>query len=161
LLKKVGVFTVCILALSCDSPFSVDPFTLEKLLSAPEQIQIDSRSYRLEASLWRDFMPSCPPDGKPLTALILVTAIDQLPFPANVDADKLWIINGQQVWETEFSDEEIVQDPNRRHQLEKVARDGPKWGPDIYVEVVVKVKNYNNSNSYLLRASNQYIGATY
>ncbi len=106
-------------------------------------------------------MPSCPPDGRPLIALIWVTAIDQQPFPAMIDADKLWIINGHQVWETEFSNEKRPQDPNRLHQLEKVARDGPKWGPDIYVEVVVKIKNYNNFNSYLLRASNQYIGATH
>ncbi len=160
MLKKIGIFTVCILALSCDSPFSVDPLTLEMLLSAPEQIQIDARLYRLETYLWRDFMPPSHPDGEPLIALIWVTAIDQLPFPAKVDADKLWIINGQEVWETEFSDEEIPQNSNRMHQLVKIARDGPKWGPDIYVDVVVKVKNYNNFNSYLLRASNQYIGAT-
>jgi len=96
-----------------------------------------------------------------MIASICVTAIDQLPFPGTVDADKLWIINGQEVWETEFSDEEIPQDPNRMHQLEKVARDGPKWGPDIYVDVVVKVKDYANFRIYLLRASNQYIGATW
>ncbi len=161
MLKKIGIFAVCILALSCDSPFSIDLKALETLLSAPEQIQIGSRLYRLETYLWRDFMPSCPPDGQPMIASIRVTAIDQLPFPGTVDADNLWIINGQEVWETEFSDEEIPQDSNRRHQLVKIARDGPKWGPGIYVDVVVKVKDHANFRTYLLRASNQYIGATY
>lgn len=161
MLKKIVIFVVCIFVLSCKSPFSTDLKKLERLLSAPEQIQIDARFYRLETYLYRDFMPSSPPDGKPLIALILVTAIDQLPFPEMIDADKLWIINGQEVWETEFSDEERPQDPNRRHQLEKVARDGPKWGPGIYVDVVVRVKNSSNFRAYLLRASNQYIGATY
>ncbi len=161
MLKKISIFAVCILALSCDSPFSIDLKVLETLLSAPEQIQIDARVYRLETCLYRDFMPSCPPDGQPMIASICVTAIDQLPFPGTVDADKLWIINGQEVWETEFSEEEIPQEPNRTHQLVKIARDGPKWGPDIYVDVVVKVKDYSNFRTYLLRASNQYIGATW
>ena len=107
----------------------------------------------------RDFQPATPPDGKPLIALIRVIAIDLLPFPSTLDANRLWVINGQEVWEKEFSDEEIPTDPNRKHQLEKIARNGPKWGPGIYVDVVVRIIDYKNK-TYLLKASNQYIGRT-
>ena len=104
-------------------------------------------------------MPVSPPDGKPLIALVRIIAIDLLPFPSTLDANRLWVINGQEVWQTEFSYEERPTDPNRKHQLEKIARNGPKWGPGIYVDVVVRIIDYKNK-TYLLKASNQYIGRT-
>lgn len=130
MLKKLGATFFCILILSCKSPFS-PTIPLDTLLSAPEQIEIYGRICTLETYLWRDFMPgpNTPPDGKPLIALIRIIAIDLLPFPSTIDANRLWVINGQEAWETEFSDEEIPTSPNRKHQLEKIARNGPKWGP--------------------------------
>jgi hypothetical protein len=159
LIKKFVAILFCILIFSCNSPFN--PTNIDELLSFPEQIEINGRIYTLESFLWRDFMPGpdAYPDGRPLIALIWVTAVDLLQFPSNLDANRLWIINGQEVWETEFSYEERPQDPNRKHQKEKIARDGPKWGPDIYVDVVVKIIDSNN-RVYFLKASNQYIGRT-
>ena len=88
-----------------------------------------------------------------------MTAIDSLPFPSSIDATKLWVINEEEVLETKFTDEERPQYPQRKHQLEKVARNGPKWGPGIYVDVVVRIID-GRRNFYLLRASNQYISRT-
>jgi hypothetical protein len=105
-------------------------------------------------------MPPSPPDGRPLIALIWLTAIDSLAFPFSIDANRLWIVNDDLVWETEFSYEERPKNPNRIHQLEKVARDGPKWGPNIQVEVIVRIIDVEN-NTYLLRAHDQWIDATF
>jgi len=162
--KFISLFATVFLLLffhSCKSPFSpISPTDIDALLSSPEQVEINSRRYTLETYLWRDFMPGdSPPDGKPLIALIRIIAIDLLPFPSTLDANRLWVINGQEVWETEFSDEQIPTNPNRKHQLEKIARNGPKWGPGIYVDVVVRIIDYKNK-TYLLKASNQYIGRT-
>lgn len=159
MLKKLGVVVVCMLISGCRSPFSPTVPTIDMLLSSPEQIEINGRKFTLETYLWRDFMPPTPPNGRPLIALIWVTAVDLSPFPSTLDANRLWVINDQEVWETEFSDEEIPKDPNRKHQLEKIARNGPKWGPDIYVDVVVRIIDYKNK-TYLLKASSQYIGRT-
>lgn len=160
-LKKLITFTALIylLLIGCNL-FESTGSSTQDLLEAPKQIEIDGREYILETYLWRDFMPICPPDGQPLIALIRVTAIDSLPFPSSINADRLWIVNDELVWETEFSDEELLQNPNREHQLEKIARDGPKWGPNIQVEVIVRVI-YEENNTYLLRASDQWIGATF
>jgi hypothetical protein len=133
--------------------------SIPDLLDAPEQIEIDGREYILETFLWRDFMPVSPPDGQPLIALIWITAIDSLAFPSTIDANRLWVINDELVWETEFSFEERPDDPNRIHQLEKIARDGPKWGPGIQVEVIVRVTDSQDS-TYLLRAADQWIYRT-
>jgi len=156
--KKLWFVLILFLISGCKGPFSPVP-TIEMLISSHEQIEVDGRKYILEAYLWRDFMPISPPDGKPLIALIWVTAVDLLPFPTTLDADRLWVINGQQVWEAEFSNEELPENSDRKHQLEKIARSGPKWGPGLYVDVVVRIVDCKNKE-YLLRASKQYIGRT-
>jgi hypothetical protein len=126
-------------------------------LSAPEQVEIDGRKYVLETYMWRDFMPMCPPDGKPLIAIIWVTAVDSLEIPSSLGANRLWIIKDKEVWETKFTDEQ--HQPYYDFQLEKIARDGPKWGPKIQVDVVVRLVDKGNK-TYLLKASNQWIGRT-
>ncbi len=158
--KKIITFAVagCILIPGCKLFESPVP-SIQDLLAAPEQIEIDGREYILETYLWRDFMPISPPDGKPLIALIWVTAINSLEFSSSIDANRLWIINDELLWETGFSGEERPDNSNREHQLEKVAREGPKWGPQIQVEVVVRVTDGEN-NTYLLRAPDQWINRT-
>lgn len=150
---------ICILTPGCKLFESSGP-SIQDLLAAPEQIEIDGREYILETYLWRDFMPPCPPDGQPLIALIWVTAIDSLAFPSTIDANRLYIVNGELLWETEFSGEDRPDNPNREHQLEKIAREGPLWGPNVQVEVIVRVIDGENK-TYLLRASDQWIGATF
>jgi hypothetical protein len=147
---------VMLAACSCKSPLAPD---LEDLTAAPEAIVISGRAYTLETYLYRDFMPISPPDGQPLIAVIRVTAEDRKPFPSNLDADQIWVIRSKDIWEAKLSSGSSSGDPTRQHQLEKVAQDGPKWGPGIYVDVVVRVVE-SNGKGYLLRASNQYIART-
>jgi hypothetical protein len=161
LLKKLSLLLACILVSGCGADKPTKPtLPIDILLSAPEQVEIEGRKYVLETSLWRDFMPICPPDGEPLIALIWVTATDSLEFPSSINADRLWVIKDHEVWETKFSNEARPKEPYRKHQLEKIARDGPKWGPRIQVEVVVRISE-KNKGTYLLRASNQRIGGVF
>ena len=74
--------------------------SVDELLSAPEEIEIDNRRYVLDVFLWRDFMPFCPPNGRPLIASISVTATDSLEVPKSIDVDRIWIVNGSDVWES-------------------------------------------------------------
>ncbi len=159
-LKRLIIFTLIIYILiqGCKLFESSGP-SIQDLLASPEQIEIDGREYILETYLWRDFMPVSPPDGQPLIALIWVTATDSLAFPSSIDASCLYIVNDEQLWETEFSEEDRPENPNREHQLEEIARFGPKWGPNIQVEVIVRVVDGEN-NTYLLRAADQWIYRT-
>ncbi len=128
----------------------------DAIVLAPGLVEVASREYTLETYLWRDFMPISPPDGKPLIAIARVTAVDPEPFPEDLDADKLYIIYGDEVWVTDFSDESRPVLPD--HQLDKVARDGPKWGPGVTVDVVVRL--LGGGETWLLRASDQMIERT-
>jgi len=139
-------------------PQSCGHYSLNVLRTAPEHIEIDNREYVLETYLWRDFMPISPPDGKPLIAIAWITAVDSQPFPSSLDADLLWVINEDEIWKEKCSIKREL-GARRQHQLEIIAREGPKWGPGIYVDVVVRIIDEEN-NIYLLRAEDQLIGRT-
>lgn len=153
--RKLALALVVLLSVECWGPFSPEKPSLDDLVSAPETIAIEGRIFTLETYLWRDFMPGSGPVGRDLIALIWVTAVDRQPFPASVDADRLWVVFGKEIWETEFSREERPQEPYRLHQLEKIARNGPKWRPSVEVDVIVRIVHF--SGKYLLRASHQRI----
>ncbi len=134
-------------------------YPLDELLTAPEQIEINGREFVLETALWRDFMPGpqAPPDGSPLNVIAYVVAIDSLSFPTSLDADLLWVIKDDaDMWVTALESEM----PTHNYELKKSAQDGPKWGPDIYVDVAIRVVD-QDGRTYLLRAADQLIGATY
>lgn len=131
--------------------------SVDELLSAPEQIEIDDRQYILGAYLNRDFMPSIQPDRSSLVASVTINATDLQEFPSSIDANMLWVIKSpEEIWETTFTNED--RNPNYNYQLEKIARDGPKWEPNIQVDVVVRI--FHEGDKYLLKASNQTIHKT-
>jgi hypothetical protein len=156
MLRKSAFLAALFFLSGCSDPYSPDHPSLKGLLAAPDEITMDGRRLTLETYLWHNLMPGFGPVERPLLALIRVTAVDQLPFPSTVDADRLWIIYQSAIWETELS-ETITEGP---HQLSKMARDGPKWGPSVYVDVIVRIV-YISGKRYLLRASHQLIGAAY
>jgi hypothetical protein len=151
-------------AVGCsDDPFTgtlrpvVPTVPLDQLAAAPDTLAVAGCDLTLETYLWRDFMPISPPDGKPLIALIRVVEANQQEIPAGIDARYLWVVNGAQVWATTFSDEPRPETP--KHVLERIARNGPKWGPKIEVDVIVGVTTASG-DLYLLRAADQWIHRT-
>lgn len=153
------VMGICLLVFSC-SDLIAPSVPLEKLREAALVIEIQGRQYTLETYLWRDFMPGGNAGGSDLMAVIDITAVDKLPFPAEIDSSRLWVLKGEEVWETGFSEEQRPPDQAHLYQLRKIARNGPRWDTGIQVEVVVKVTSLGGT-SYLLRAAKQTIGATY
>lgn len=149
---------ICLLTLSCQGPLTPS-VPRQRLLEAPLQIEIDGRQYTLETYLWRDFMPPVNPVGSDLMAVVDITAVDKLPFPADIDSTKIYVVNGEEVWETGFAEELRPPDQAHLYQLREVARGGPKWDPGIQVEVVVRVIA-GSGEAYLLRASKQTIHRT-
>ncbi|MEE9293971.1 MAG: hypothetical protein V3W34_03260 [Phycisphaerae bacterium] len=128
----------------------------DRLLAAPEAVEIGGQTLTLETYLWRDFMPISPPDGKPLIATVTVVAKGATALPAGVSAVRMWVVNGRDVWEGKFSQDAAPPQPGR---LERTAREGPKWGPGIDVEVVVELTD-DEGNTHLLRAAKQKIDRT-
>jgi hypothetical protein len=109
------------------------------------------------ASLWRDFMPISPSDGKPLAGVLRIQTQDGSNIPADVAADTAWVLRGSDAWGTP------VTAPGERSAgpvYEVSFADGPKWGPNDTVDVVVRLRDAAGKVA-LLRAPQQPIGATY
>ena len=124
---------------------------------APRVVSVDGATLRLEASLWRDFQPISPPDGKPLIAGLRVITVDGAPIPSTLRADSVWIYNGSGVWAASVTEEQLR--TAGASFFDVVARNGPKWGPGIEVDVVVQLRDAAG-DAVLLQAPRELIGRT-
>ena len=158
-MTKVFAALAGLLIISCsDDGVSVPPdIPIQTLLTTPDTIVVENRKMYLSTFLWRDFQPVSPKDGKPLIALVYVTGVDTMQLPITISADAVWIVYNNQAWKSWLVNQDIPPADVKQNCLVKIARDGPKWGPYIYVDVIVRVRNGDGS-SQLLRASEQYIG---
>jgi len=163
-ISRIGtvlVFVLSLFSMGCskdgDSPSPIFPsVSAESLQNAPEEIVLEDQEYVLETYLWRDFMPVSPPGGKPLIALIRVIEKNGDPIAADLQLKYLWIVYGQDIWFTTFTDETP---PSPDNELHRIARDGPLWGPGVEVDVVVALKR-GDRPMRLLRAPDQWIYRT-
>jgi hypothetical protein len=124
---------------------------------APHIVSIAGVALSVDASLWRDFQPISPPDGKPLVAILAVRTIDGTPIPAGLTADSAWIHNGDLVWGVAVAEEQ----PRGvgASFFEVVARNGPKWGPGVAVDVVIQLRD-TAGRRFLVQAPRQLIART-
>lgn len=131
--------------------------TRDELLSAPETVIVDGHELALRTYMWRDFMPISPPGGKPLTAIFWVFSADSSELPEGLEVDAAWVVKDDEIWDAHLvGDEPPEQLP---YQLERIARDGPKWSPFIEVQAIVRLREANGK-THLLRASGQSIERT-
>jgi len=156
-LSNISIMFILLIAvlLSCGSNPG-GPSVPRDVLGAPHQVYIDGNSYGLETSLWRDFMPICPPGGTPLAVVIYAKEIHFQPIPDYIHCDLVWVINDNEVWQTELSEYDR---PDNLTLIKAYAGNGPKWEPGSKVDVVVRLID-NDLKYYLLKASNQPIGRT-
>ena len=159
LLVPAGV--VWALASACASEGVLGPPALVPVTSAlrdaPEEISLGGATVHLGTYLWRDFQPITPPDGKPLIAVLRVTSVDATAIPATLQADSAWVLNTDLAWAAAVREEQ----PRGASPsfFEVVARGGPKWGPGIYVDVVVRLHD-DAGRQVLLQARGQFINRT-
>ena len=144
-------------ACSGSSPTSPSPRPSD-LAAAPTRVVLAGKSLALNASLWRDFMPISPADGRPLTAVLQILSEDGADVPATVSADMVWILNGADTWSTVPLEERSRNETAPIYEL--VARDGPNWGPGSTVDVVVRLRDAGGRD-FLLRVANRPIQGTF
>ena len=161
LLRFLSITMIFILCFQISFAGSRKPkdYTPDQLEKAADTLMIHKVKLAIETYLWRDFMPQSPPDGKPLRAAITVVPVNQKFLPADIDADKLWIINGQEVWSATLKSVRENMPSGNLTKLEKMAREGPKWGPGISVTVVIQIID-QKGHSHLLKAKDQLIHRT-
>ena len=126
------------------------------LLAAPTTVRIGARLVRLDASLWRDFMPMAEPNGSPLSAVVRARTADGSAFPSNAHIVAVWIVRDPDVWTAAVADRSDALEPSTN---EVVATGGPKWGPGITVEVIARIRKVDGT-TILVRAPSRRINRT-
>src|SRR5258708_13837105 len=76
---------------ACAASDAIAPLPPDELRAAPLVIPIAGQTLSLEPSLWRDFPPSSPPNGRPLVAVLRVRSTDSTPLNATIHLDPFWI----------------------------------------------------------------------
>jgi hypothetical protein len=144
--------------------------SIKDLRNAPTEIVLDGRSLSLSAFPWRDFMPGTlnGPDGSPMMVALKVATTDKKPFPSGVRMDRAWVLFGEQVWETSKVRDQLNSPPYEKDSwiacsdspaCETTLRDGPKWGPNVFVDVVVRLTDKEGQH-HLLQVRKQCVTAT-
>jgi hypothetical protein len=80
--------TIALVAVGCHKV----PF--EDLWDAPQQMEIDGRTFTLDGGALRNYFPGGPnTSGSPLMAIVTMTGSDTtMPFPSTLHADRVWVI---------------------------------------------------------------------
>jgi hypothetical protein len=116
-----------------------------------DTLTIDSYRYSLDAYLWRDFMPISPPNGKPLISINWLINVDTIPIPANIELKQQYVIYNDSIW---IADYEAETHTTPSYKIEKISRNGPKWGPKIYVDIIAKISDTKTKTDYFLKRKN-------
>ena len=125
-----------------------------ELRSRPESIIMGSNYLILTTYMWRDFMPVAEENGSNLLCTIKLKDVDNVAISKSIKLNKLYVIKGDEIWTTNFS--KIKNDI--AYILEGIANNGPKWGPDIDVDVVCEFEN--SGTVYRILAKSQSINRT-
>lgn len=113
-------------------------------------------------------MPGSPgwgPNGSPLMVAVKITSADKQALPSGIRMERVWVLYGEESWEvSDLRGRKPGQDGDNEGWIrcstlpvcEVTVRDGPKWGPGVDVDVVVRLSD-SEGRTYLLQAPNQKI----
>ena len=149
---SIIVFTGC-----SDPIYPPTEIPLEELLSSPETVEIEDKNIILKTQIYLNLMPII--SETPMIVPIYLETIDSSDIPLTIDAISVYVINGNKIWKSYFSYEEPAPSDIKPYRIAKIARNGPYWEPNIFVDVVVALET--NNGSYLIIAKDQYLVAVY
>jgi len=147
----------CTLLGCSGSPSGPEVRPAPELRATPVRVTLGGQELVLETYLWRDFQPISPPDGKPLIGVLRIKAANGSAVPATTRATAAWVVLGSDVWATAVAEEQPRGTTGDAYEV--VIRDGPKWGPGVTADVVVRLRDAGG-NTVLLRAADQSIHRT-
>lgn len=124
--------TACDRAPTAPAPIPAPP----AIATAPITLTAGSVTLRLEAVAWRDFMPMSPSGGSMLFLIVRLRTASGEPLPDGIGVSTAWVVNGSMAWVTGPAPTGAPWGPD---VIELMATGGPRWGPDVPVDVAVKV----------------------
>jgi hypothetical protein len=132
----------------------VDSVFANELKSLPESITIGSNTIILSTYLWRDYMPISEENGSKMNCVNKLTEIKEQPILSTISLKKQYIVKDNEVWTAEYT--QIKHAPT--YIIEGYINGGPKWGPNIKVDVICEFEYLGVI--YRILAKSQYISKT-
>ncbi len=84
---------------------------------------------------------------------------NSIKIPDNISMVKQYVIYDDEIWETYYENEAPA--PNLPvYKMERISRNGPKWGPKIYVDVISQIHDSNTNKDYYIERKNVYVERT-
>ena len=162
MIKRLLVIVLALSFLSCESEDSTgigkEPFAQIRE-NAVETLTIGSNSFVLDAFLWRDFMPVSPENGKPMISINWLVSTNLVKIPDNISMVKQYVIYKDEIWITDYEDEAPT--PSLpEYKMERISRNGPEWGPKIYVDVISQIRDSKTNKDYYIKRKNVYVERT-
>ncbi len=126
----------------------------ESLRESPESISVGENNLTLSTYLWRDFMPVAEENGSKMMCVNTLVDGDSVAIPSSITLKKQYVIRNSGIWTADYSETKKKSD----YELEGSLRNGPKWGPDIEVDVVCEFEQ--SGITYRVLARSQVIHKT-
>jgi hypothetical protein len=124
-----------------------------------ETVKIGSNTFVLDAYLWRDFMPVSPENGKPMISINWLVDKNSVKIPDNITMVKQYVIYNDEIWIADYEDEAPA--PSLpEYKLERISRNGPEWGPKVYVDVISQIHDSKNKKDYYIILKNVFVNRT-
>ncbi len=161
---RISLFSIGILLIifSCEKNAELsgnivnDPELLNYLYEhATDTVLVANQQLFMETYPYRNFTPGVLPSERNnrLIVTLSIVNVDSLVITEKLKAIELFVIKGEQIWKSIPKD-----DNNYSPEFKKnlISRNGPEWGTDIYVDVVLKIEDLENSNyKYLISREQQ------
>ena len=155
--KRLFIIMVTVSLLGCKREETNKIEVLQK--NSVDTLIVGSSSFILDACLWRDFMPVCPPDGEPMISINWLISTNLAKIPDNISMVKQYVFYDNEIWISDYENEAPT--PSLpEHKMERISRNGPKWGPNIYVDVISQIHNSQNNEDYYIQRKNVYVSRT-
>ncbi len=143
-----------LLLMACQNNHSVEGADKS---SEPQELPMSASPLFLGTELFRNFQPMASSDGQPLVAVLTITSTlpDSSSYLNGIKVQSIKIVFGSKIWEPK--EWETRYPIGVQVGLEIVARNGPKWGPNVDVDVFV-VGSSPDGTPFTIEARKQNIG---
>lgn len=175
--KKLFIILVALSLYSCNRSDTDDSIKIDEEPMSGQVIKIDdeivqirtkavdiltigSDSFVLNVELSRNFTPFCPPNGRRMYSFNRLVGMDSEKIPDNIDMVKQYVMHGDSVWIAGYQGGASHIGSPECYKIEGVSNNGPKWGPEISVEVISQINDIQTNQDYYVRQRNAYIHKT-
>lgn len=110
----------------------VNPSLANQLMQSADTVYINNNALVLTSYTYRDFMPIAEENGSDMRSSVKLSDADSTAIAGVVELKRNFVIYNNKIWIAPYKN------PHRNtdYQVSATVTEGPKWGPDVSVDLV-------------------------